>query len=66
MESKNSSHLMPIVLRPDAVMVRGQGSYLWDASGRRYLDFLQGWAVNALGHCPAEVSEALRSTTRPA
>jgi acetylornithine/N-succinyldiaminopimelate aminotransferase len=60
MKPKHSSHLMPIVLRPEAVMVRGRGSYLWDAKGRRYLDFLQGWAVNALGHCPPEVTEALR------
>ena len=60
MEPKNSSHLMPIVLRPEAVMAHGQGSYLWDTSGRRYLDFLQGWAVNALGHCAPEVTRALR------
>ena len=50
-----NSHLMPVVLRPDPVMVRGQGSWLWDSTGRRYLDFLQGWAVNALGHCAPEV-----------
>jgi acetylornithine/N-succinyldiaminopimelate aminotransferase len=40
-------------------MVRGEGSYLWDDSGRRYLDFVQGWAVNALGHCPPELRTAL-------
>jgi acetylornithine/N-succinyldiaminopimelate aminotransferase len=41
------------------VMARGQGSYLWDTSGKRYLDFVQGWAVNSLGHCPAVVTRAL-------
>jgi len=51
--------LMPVVKRPALVMARGEGSYLWDESGRRYLDFLQGWAVNALGHSPPEVQAAL-------
>jgi acetylornithine/N-succinyldiaminopimelate aminotransferase len=52
-------HLMNVVERPSAVMVRGQGSYLWDGAGNRYLDFVQGWAVNALGHAPREVADAL-------
>ena len=51
--------LMAITARPDAVMVRGEGSWLWDADGRRYLDFVQGWAVNALGHAPSVIREAL-------
>lgn len=51
--------LMPIVKRPPLVMLRGEGSYLWDEDGRRYLDFVQGWAVNALGHSPPEVQAAL-------
>ena len=51
--------LMTINARPDAVMVRGAGSWLWDDAGRRYLDFVQGWAVNTLGHAPALVREAL-------
>jgi len=50
---------MQITPRPDAVMVKGDGSFLWDDAGRRYLDFVQGWAVNALGHAPAVVREAL-------
>jgi acetylornithine/N-succinyldiaminopimelate aminotransferase len=53
------SPLMPVVRRPALVMCRGQGSYLWDEAGHRYLDFVQGWAVNALGHCPPEVQAAL-------
>lgn len=39
-------------------MVRGQGPYMWDADGKRYIDFLQGVAVNALGHCHPEVMAA--------
>ena len=56
-----SSALMPITARPDAIMVRGEGSYLWDNYGNRYLDFIQGWAVNALGHCPVEIVTAINT-----
>jgi acetylornithine/N-succinyldiaminopimelate aminotransferase len=51
--------LMEITARPQAVFVRGEGSFLWDDSGKRYLDFIQGWAVNCLGHSPPEIAEAL-------
>jgi acetylornithine/N-succinyldiaminopimelate aminotransferase len=40
-------------------MVRGEGAWLWDHQGKRYLDFVQGWAVNCLGHCPLVVQRAL-------
>jgi acetylornithine/N-succinyldiaminopimelate aminotransferase len=59
----NATHpfdaLMDITARPPTVFVRGEGSFLWDDSGKRYLDFIQGWAVNCLGHSPPEVAEAL-------
>jgi acetylornithine/N-succinyldiaminopimelate aminotransferase len=45
--------------RPANVFVRGQGSWLWDATGQRHLDLVQGWAVNALGHAPQAVADAL-------
>ena len=50
--------LMEITARPPTVFVRGEGSFLWDDSGKRYLDFIQGWAVNCLGHSPPEIAEA--------
>jgi acetylornithine/N-succinyldiaminopimelate aminotransferase len=50
-------YLMFNIKRPQPVMVRGEGVRLWDDAGREYLDFMAGWAVNALGHChPAVVS----------
>ena len=59
----NATHpfdaLMDITARPSTVFVRGEGSWLWDDSGKRYLDFIQGWAVNCLGHSPPAVIEAL-------
>lgn len=51
--------LMEITSRPELVFVRGQGSWLEDHNGKRYLDMVQGWAVNALGHCPPNVVEAI-------
>ena len=40
--------------------MRGEGSYVWDAEGNRYLDFFPGWGCNLLGHCPAPVVEAVQ------
>jgi acetylornithine/N-succinyldiaminopimelate aminotransferase len=51
--------LMWITDRPATLFVRGEGSWLFDATGRRTLDFIQGWAVNTLGHCPAAIQQAL-------
>lgn len=43
---------MTVTNRPDTVFMRGEGSWLWDDTGRRHLDVVQGWAVNTLGHAP--------------
>src|SRR4051812_47287669 len=51
--------LMDITARPPVVFVRGEGSFLWDDAGKRYLDFVQGWAVNCLGHSPPAIVQAL-------
>ena len=58
-EKFNVDSLMNITSRPEIVFVRGQGSYLEDHHGKRYLDFIQGWAVNALGHGAPAMIEAL-------
>jgi acetylornithine/N-succinyldiaminopimelate aminotransferase len=44
---------------PARVFVRGEGVYLWDADGNRYLDLLAGLAVNALGHAHPQVTGAI-------
>lgn len=46
-------------VRPELVMERGEGMYLWDTIGNRYLDFIGGWAVTCLGHSPAAIREAV-------
>jgi acetylornithine/N-succinyldiaminopimelate aminotransferase len=56
--------LMDITARPQTVFVQGQGSYLWDDTGKRYLDFIQGWAVNCLGHAPAVMAEAVAAQAK--
>lgn len=57
-------HVMKITHRPPIVMVEGSGSWLRDSEGRRYLDFVQGWAVNCLGHGHPVVLEALQAQAR--
>ncbi|HEY0714455.1 MAG TPA: aminotransferase class III-fold pyridoxal phosphate-dependent enzyme [Polyangia bacterium] len=57
-------HVMLHEVRPAPIMVRGAGSWLWDAEGNRYLDFVQGWAVNALGHAPLVLRRALTQQAR--
>ena len=54
-------HVMPITIRPPVVMAEGSGSWLRDSEGRTYLDFVQGWAVNCLGHSHPVMVEAIRS-----
>ena len=56
--------LMNITARPPVVFVRGEGAFLWDDHGKRYLDFMQGWAVNCLGHSPAIVADALAAQAK--
>ncbi len=53
------SPLMPTYPPPPVTFVRGEGSYLWDDTGRRYLDLLSGLAVTSLGHAHPAVAEAL-------
>ena len=56
-KAKNST--LHTAVRPDIVMERGSGMYVWDTEGKAYIDFVGGWAVNSLGHSPAVIKEAL-------
>ncbi|RZT90753.1 acetylornithine aminotransferase [Azospira oryzae] len=53
--------LMWITQRPQLVFAEGRGSWLVDQQGKRYLDFVQGWAVNCLGHGHPAIVETLAS-----
>jgi acetylornithine aminotransferase/acetylornithine/N-succinyldiaminopimelate aminotransferase len=52
--------LLPTYDRHKVLFVRGRGVYLWDSCGRRYLDFLSGIGVNALGHTHPVIQAALK------
>ncbi len=59
MTKPDTSALMEITSRPPIVFTEGSGSWLTDSAGKRYLDFVQGWAVNCLGHSPKPIVDAL-------
>ncbi len=52
--------VIPNYGRYPVVLTRGEGSFVWDAEGNRYLDLFCGWGCNLLGHCPPRVVEAGR------
>lgn len=64
MSLSDTKFLMDITSRPELIFVKGEGSWLEDQNGKRYLDMLQGWAVNCLGHNPAPIVEALRQQSQ--
>jgi acetylornithine/N-succinyldiaminopimelate aminotransferase len=53
--------LMPVYPRAPLALVRGEGTRVWDADGRRYLDFFASTLVTALGHCHPAVVRALET-----
>jgi predicted acetylornithine/succinylornithine family transaminase len=54
-------YVIPNYTRFPVVLVRGEGSRVWDDAGNRYLDFFPGWGCDLLGHCPPLVVEAVRA-----
>jgi predicted acetylornithine/succinylornithine family transaminase len=55
-----AKYVVPNYTRYPLCLVRGEGSYVWDDQGRRYLDFFPGWGCNLLGHCPPRVVAAIQ------
>lgn len=60
----DAAHVMQTYARTPVAFVRGEGTRLWDAEGREYLDFLSGLAVTSLGHAHPEVADALADQAR--
>jgi acetylornithine/N-succinyldiaminopimelate aminotransferase len=56
--------LLYITNRPELVFTEGDGMWLTDHKGKRYLDYLQGWAVNCLGHSPQCMQDALAAQAK--
>jgi predicted acetylornithine/succinylornithine family transaminase len=53
-------YVVPNYRRYPIALARGEGSYVWDAEGQRYLDFFPGWGCNLLGHCPEPIVKAVQ------
>lgn len=53
-------YVIPNYGRYPICLVRGEGSYVWDAQGKRYLDLFPGWGCNILGYSPPRVVEAIQ------
>jgi acetylornithine/N-succinyldiaminopimelate aminotransferase len=64
MSAGDHAPLMPTYPEPRVEFVRGEGSWLWDGEGKRYLDFLSGLAVTSLGHAHPAVADALAEQSR--
>ena len=50
--------------RVPLTLVRGRGAWVWDDQGKKYLDFVGGWAVDSLGHCPRVLVKALKKQAK--
>ena len=55
---------IPVFGAPQVMFVEGSGTELWDASGKRYLDFLSGIAVTSLGHAHPAIADAIAEQAR--
>jgi predicted acetylornithine/succinylornithine family transaminase len=53
-------YVVPNYRRYPVALARGEGSWVWDVDGNRYLDFFPGWGCNLLGHCPEPVVRAVQ------
>ena len=59
-----SKYYMFVVRRQPVVIVKGDGTRVWDADGKEYLDFTSGWAVNNAGHANAAIADAISEQAR--
>jgi predicted acetylornithine/succinylornithine family transaminase len=57
--AKEQKYYAQTVRRQPVVIVRGEGTRVWDADGKEYLDFVAGWAVDNLGHSHPAVTQAI-------
>ena len=60
MSKKPKSYIMPTYGERDLVFSKGKGCYLYNPSGKKYLDFAGGIAVNSLGHCHPKLVNVLK------
>lgn len=63
-QSAGHCPFIPVFGAPQVMFVKGAGTELWDASGKRYLDFLSGIAVTSLGHAHPKIADAIAEQAR--
>ena len=61
---KESKYYMFVVRRQPVVIVKGDGTKVWDVDGKEYLDFTSGWAVNNAGHANEAIADAIAEQAR--
>jgi predicted acetylornithine/succinylornithine family transaminase len=64
MQGQSFCPFIPVFGPPDVMFERGDGTQLWDTSGKRYLDFLSGIAVVSLGHSNPVIADAIAQQAR--
>ena len=64
MRTKSKSFIMPTYGERDLAFARGKGCYLYTTSGKKYLDFAGGIAVNSLGHCHPQLVKILNKQSK--
>lgn len=62
--ANTKKYLMNTYARYPIAMTKGEGSWVWDAEGKKYLDFVTGIAVNNLGHCHPNVTRAIEEQSK--
>ena len=63
-KSIEAKYYMQLVKRQPVVIVKGEGTRVWDDEGKEYLDFTAGWAVNNVGHANPVVADAIAEQAR--
>jgi acetylornithine/N-succinyldiaminopimelate aminotransferase len=58
-KKKFKEYSLPTYTRVGPVFVKGKGNWLWDESGKRYLDLFPGWGVSILGHCHPRIVKVI-------
>jgi acetylornithine/N-succinyldiaminopimelate aminotransferase len=59
-----NKYIINFIKRTPLTLVKGEGARVWDDTGKKYLDFVGGWAVDSLGHCHPVLAKALAEQAR--
>ncbi|MDO8691760.1 MAG: aspartate aminotransferase family protein [Dehalococcoidia bacterium] len=63
-QEQEALYMLQTIKRYPITLVKGRGARVWDDQGKKYLDFIGGWAVNCLGHCHPVTINAMTRQAR--